>query len=82
MHYKEIQTYDLYSFAKALEEAVKDGYQVLDETIYYPQVIGTTFLATVGKESSKETPKQTEEGILAETKPVRQRKTKDVETNV
>ena len=34
MHYKEIQTYDLYSFAKALEEAVKDGYQVLDETIY------------------------------------------------
>lgn len=79
MHYKEIQTYDLYSFAKALEEAVKDGYQVLDETIYYPQVIGTTFLATVGKELSKETPKQTEEGILAETKPVRQRKVKDVE---
>jgi hypothetical protein len=39
MHYKEIQTYDLYSFAKALEEAVKDGYQVLDETIYYPQVM-------------------------------------------
>ena len=78
MHYKQIQTYDLYSFAKALEEAVKDGYKVLDETIYYPQVIGTTFLATVGKEA----PKQTEETVLAEAKPVRQRKTKDVEQNV
>ena len=66
---KKFKLYDLYSFAKALEESVKDGYKVLDETIYYPQVIGTTFLATVGKELSKETPKQTEEGILAgETK--------------
>ena len=79
MHYKQIQTYDLYSFAKELQDAVNDGYVVQDETIYYPQVIGTTFLATVGKESIKDTPKQTEEGILAETKPVRQRKVKDVE---
>ena len=64
MHYKEIQTYDLYSFAKALEESVKDGYKVLDETIYYPQVIGTTFLATVGKELSKETLNKQKKGFL------------------
>ena len=68
MHYKQITTYDLYSFSKALQEAVQDGYEVLDETVYYPQVIGSTFLATVGKSETKA------EGILAETKPKRSKK--------
>lgn len=77
MHYKQIQTYDLYSFAKELQDAVNDGYVVLDETIYYPQLIGSTFLATVGKPLEK----QTEEGILSEAKPVRQRNKKETKTD-
>ena len=77
MLYKQIQTYDLYSFAKELQDAENDGYVVLDETIYYPQVIGSTFLATVGKPSAK----QTEEGILSEAKSVRQRNKKETKTD-
>ena len=70
MHYKQITAYDLYSFSKSLQEAVQDGYEVLDETVYYPQVIGSTFLATVGKSETKV------EGVLTETKPVRKKKEK------
>lgn len=59
MHYKQIQTYDLYSFAKELQEAVKDGYSVQEENVYFPQQIGAMFIATVGKdEVIKETVKE------------------------
>lgn len=71
MNLKQIQAYSLYSFAKELEEALHDGYKVLDDTIYYPQVIGNTFLATVGKSVERVTPS---ESVLSETKPVRRAK--------
>lgn len=71
MNLQQIQAYSLYSFAKELESAVKNGYKVLDDTIYFPQVVGNTFLATVGKSEERVTPS---ESVLSETKPVRRAK--------
>ena len=51
---KEIVAYDLFSFAQALQEAVLDGYTVVEDTAGYPQVIGNVFIATVYKEDSQE----------------------------
>lgn len=74
MNLKQIQAYSLYSFAKELEEALHDGYKVLDDTIYYPQVIGNTFLATVGKSAESTERVTPSESVLSETKPIRRAK--------
>lgn len=74
MHYKQIQTHDLFSFAQELQKATLEGFVVLEDTQYYPQIIGNTLVATLGKAE----PVQTEGSILAESKPVRKKKeTKD-----
>jgi len=67
MHYKEIQTYDLFSFAQELQ---KEGFVLLEDTQHYPQIIGNILVATLGKAE----PVQTEDSILAESKPVRKKK--------
>lgn len=74
MHYKQIQTHDLFSFAQELQKATLEGFVVLEDTQYYPQIIGNILVATLGKAE----PVQTEGSILAESKPVRKKKeTKD-----
>ena len=74
MHYKQIQTHDLFSFAQELQKATLEGFVVLEDTQYYPQIIGNILVATLGKAA----PVQTEDSILAESKPVRKKKeTKD-----
>ena len=70
MHYKQIQTHDLFSFAQELQKATLEGFVVLEDTQYYPQIIGNTLVATLGKAE----PTQTEDSILAESKPVRKKK--------
>lgn len=50
---KEIVAYDLFSFAQALQEAVLDGYTVVEDTAGYPQVIGNVFLASVSKKEQE-----------------------------
>ncbi len=67
MHYKEIQTYDLHSYSQELQKNILDGYRVLTETIYFPQQIGSVYMATLGKEEE-------DAGILADPKPVRKKK--------
>jgi hypothetical protein len=42
----------------------------LEDTQYYPQIIGNILVATLGKAE----PTQTEDSILAESKPVRKKK--------
>ena len=70
MHYKQIQTHDLFSFAQELQKATLEGFVVLEDTQYYPQIIGNILVATLGKAE----PLQTEDSILAESKPVRKKK--------
>lgn len=70
MHYKQIQTHDLFSFAQELQKATLEGFVVLEDTQHYPQIIGNTLVATLGKAE----PTQTEDSILAESKPVRKKK--------
>lgn len=50
---KEIVAYDLFSFAQALQEAVLDGYTIVEDTAGYPQVIGNVFIATVYKKEEE-----------------------------
>lgn len=50
---KEIVAYDLFSFAQALQEAVLDGYTIVEDTAGYPQVIGNVFLASVSKKEQE-----------------------------
>lgn len=50
---KEIVAYDLFSFAQALQEAVLDGYTIVEDTAGYPQVIGNVFLASVSKKEEE-----------------------------
>ena len=66
MHYKQIQTHDLFSFAQELQKATLEGFVVLEDTQHYPQIIGNTL--------GKAEPTQTEDSILAESKPVRKKK--------
>jgi len=70
MHYKQIQTHDLFSFAQELQKATLEGFVVLEDTQYYPQIIGNILVTTLGKAE----PTQTEDSILAESKPVRKKK--------
>ena len=37
---KQIMTYDLFSYSQELQQAVLDGYRIVDQTIGFPQQIG------------------------------------------
>jgi len=50
MQQKELLTYDLHSYSQALQEAVLEGYRVVNQTIGFPQVVGNVFMATVVKD--------------------------------
>lgn len=46
---KQILTYDLHSYSQELQQAVLDGYRIVDQTIGFPQQIGNVLVATVVK---------------------------------
>ena len=59
MHYKEIQTHDLYSFIKEYDVAKEQGFKTSDDTSFIPQVIGSLFMATLVKDEKIEDVQET-----------------------
>lgn len=45
----QIQTYSLYDFAVAVQDAVKQGYELSLENEHYPQQLGVLYVATLVK---------------------------------
>ena len=50
---KQIMTYDLFSYSQELQQAVLDGYRIVDQTIGFPQQIGSTLCASLVKATEK-----------------------------
>ena len=46
---KQILTYDLHSYSQELQQAILDGYRIVDQTVGFPQQIGNVLVATVVK---------------------------------
>lgn len=77
---KQIMTYDLHSYSQELQQAVLDGYRIVDQTIGFPQQIGSTLCASLVKAAEK--PLQSLETPSDEStpKPVRKNAKKGAET--
>lgn len=50
---KQILTYDLHSYSQELQQAILDGYRIVDQTIGFPQQIGNVLVATVVKAAAE-----------------------------
>lgn len=74
MQQKELLTYDLHSYSQALQEAILEGYRVVDQTIGFPQVVGNVFMATVVKDEKDVIKQATNVVEEPAKKPVRKQK--------
>ena len=74
MQQKELLTYDLHSYSQALQEAVLEGYRVVNQTIGFPQVVGNVFMATVVKDEKDVIKQATNVVEEPAKKPVRKQK--------
>lgn len=74
MQQKELLTYDLHSYSQALQEAVLEGYRVVNQTVGFPQVVGNVFMATVVKDEKDVIKQATNVVEEPAKKPVRKQK--------
>ena len=74
MQQKELLTYDLHSYSQALQEAILEGYRVVDQTIGFPQVVGNVFMATVVKDEKDVSKQATNVAEEPAKKPARKQK--------
>ena len=79
---KQIMTYDLHSYSQELQQAVLDGYRIVDQTIGFPQQIGSILCASLVKENKHATDKEIVSDVQDDVtpKPARKNAKKGAET--
>lgn len=79
---KQILTYDLHSYSQELQQAVLDGYRIVDQTIGFPQQIGNILCASLVKENKPVTDKESVSDVQDDVtpKPARKNAKKVAET--
>ena len=65
---KQILTYDLHSYSQELQQAILDGYRIVDQTIGFPQQIGNVLVATVVKAATEPVTEATPQPTVTKAK--------------
>lgn len=79
---KQILTYDLHSYSQELQQAVLDGYRIVEQTIGFPQQVGNILCASLVKENKPATDKEIVSDVQDDVtpKPARKNAKKGAET--